>query len=229
MMLAATLGTGTYSPTQAARLAGLTPSRVRRWVKGYDFKAPDGEVRSSPPLVGPEPAAELDFAALVEVLFVHAFLKQGVPMYWIRRAADVARELYQTPHPFSLKQLKTDGHRIFAVLSKETAEEVIMELASGQHLFAEVIRPYLKQLEYEDDIVARWWPLGRADHVVIDPHRSFGQPIVAGRGVPTAVLYAAHVGGQSHAEIASWYRVPLEEVQSALRFEEQIRQQRKAA
>ena len=54
-----------------------------------------------------------------------------------------------------------------------------------------VIEPSLKNLEFESDVATRWWPLGRAKGVVVDPKRQFGQPIDDATGVPTSVLAQA--------------------------------------
>jgi uncharacterized protein (DUF433 family)/DNA-binding transcriptional MerR regulator len=221
---------GLYSVSQAARLTELNPSRLRRWVLGYRW----GEGGESPPLVVRDATGDdLTFADLIEVLFVRAFLDQGCSMRTIRRAADVARELFNHPRPFSLKKLETDGYRIFTRISPDAAsedKEALLELAKNQHVFAQVVRPHIRKLDYEDDIAARWWPMGHGQPIVVDPKRQFGQPIVAKAAVPTRVLYGAASAGESVPDIANWYSVTVPEVEAALRFEAHLQgPQRRAA
>ena len=223
-------GAGLYTPAQAARLTELNPRRLRRWVFGYKW----GAERESGPLVLRDSSRtdgeDLSFADLVEILFVRAFLREGCSMQTIRRAAQVAREIFQDARPFSLKKLETDGHRIFARMTPESAEEEsLLELAKRQQVFAQVVRPYIRQLDYEHDIAARWWPMGHREHVVVDPRRQFGQPIVAKAAVPTRVLFGAASAGESVADISSWYSVSVPEVEAALRFERHLQGQQRSA
>jgi hypothetical protein len=47
-------GVGIYSHPEAARLLGLTPSRLRRWARGYAYwlRRPEEDVRrKQPPVV----------------------------------------------------------------------------------------------------------------------------------------------------------------------------------
>ena len=71
-------------------------------------------------------------------------------------------------------------------------EAGLLEIVRRQQVFAQIVRPFLKELEFAKgkDLV-RWWPLGTQRQVVLDPTRNFGRPIVNRRGVPTEVLARA--------------------------------------
>lgn len=212
------LGFGVYSATEAARLVGLHPDRVRRWVQGYEYLYA-GERKRATPVVIREDRRDLTFADLVEVLFVRAFLEHGVTMPVIRKASTAAKELFGVSRPFSLKRFETDGRSIFARIGSDSHEDVVLDLAKRQHVFARVIQPYMKQLDYENDVAARWWPLGKQEPIVVDPKRAFGAPITAHEGIPTHVLYNAVQAGQSEQQVANWFEVSLDAVQAAVRFE----------
>ena len=84
-----------------------------------------------------------------------------------------------------------------------------------------VFNPLLRQLDYDQvtgDAI-RWWPLGKARPVVVNPRLSFGAPVTAQSSVPTRVLYAAHAAGEPPEAIADWHRAPLDEVLAAIEFE----------
>jgi uncharacterized protein (DUF433 family) len=66
------------------------------------------------------------------------------------------------------------------------------------------------------DMPVRWWPLGPSAPVVIDPARSFGQPIVSTRGIPTAVLAGAGAAEGPAAKVAWLYDVTLQAVHAAV-------------
>jgi uncharacterized protein (DUF433 family) len=220
---------GIYSLQEASRLVGMSPRRVRRLVKGYEFRGRNGQLRRSPPLIKRqledlEGAINLSFLDLIEMLFVRDFRKHGVTMPVIRRAAEVATEMYEgTDHPFCLKKFSTDGRHIFATAASQEGDEHMIDLVQRQQVFAQVMEPFLKQLEYsEAGELLRWFPLGKNRPVMLDPSLSFGKPIVRGYGVPTAVLYAAHEAGETPRSIADWYDLPGPDVEAAIEFERSI-------
>jgi uncharacterized protein (DUF433 family) len=108
-------------------------------------------------------------------------------------------------------------------LHRETGEPTLVEIVKQQGVFAQIIKPFLKELEFADNTgVVRWWPLGDTRLVVLDPTRNFGRPIVARHGVPTEVLANAARATGSIAEVAKWYEVPEQEIHDAIEFEQQL-------
>jgi uncharacterized protein (DUF433 family) len=218
-------GVGIYSVPEAARLTGVSASRIRRWMKGYSFKSA-GRTRQSPPVwAGQLPVIEgelaLGFLDLIEVRFVEAFLKRGVRWSTLRKAEARGRELFDTTHPFATKNFRTDGRGIFAELGGRR-DPALIELASSQLAFSQVIAPSLAGVDFERDEAVRWWPLGAGKRVVIDPARSFGQPIVAAEGVPTAVLARAVEAEGDEQFVARTYRVSPRSVRHAVEFEKKL-------
>jgi uncharacterized protein (DUF433 family) len=210
-------GVGIYTVPEAARITGVRPARIRRWLKGYE---------SSPRVWAPElPEVEgslaLGFRDLIEVRFVDAFRNYGVSWKTLRLAAERASEILQDSHPFSTRRFKTDGRKIFAELVSETGEELLLDLVKSQYGFRQVIGPHLYEgLELDDSKGAvRWYPLSGSRRVVIDPAISFGQPIVHPEAVPTAILArAAQV--EPIDRVARWYEVDPQAVQDAVEYEE---------
>lgn len=226
------LGRGVYSHREAARLAGLRPDRVARWVRGYSFKGRRGQESRSDPLFAadwdnsPGRPITLSFLDLVEMLFVKAFLNEGVSMPTIRKAAAEGAKLFSVKHPFCVKRFATDGRKIFVGLEKEADEdedERLVELISRQAVFNEVIRPLLRQLKFDvAGMATAWWPRGHDYPVVLDPARSFGAPIIPDRGVPTSVLAGPVLAGDSPEFVARMFQVSSREVACAVEFEREL-------
>jgi uncharacterized protein (DUF433 family) len=221
------IGAGIYSVPEAARLTQIPTARIRRWVKGYTYRSgPDQRV--STPVVHSqlEPidgVVALGFLDLIEVRFVDAFRSHGVGWKAIRIAYDRARDLIGSKHPFSTRRFRTDGRRIFADIIRDAGEPILLELVSNEFAFRKVLSPYLYAgLEFSEDEVARWWPMGESGDVVIDPERSFGQPIVHKEGVPTRVLAQAFRVEESYDAVARWYDVNRRSVRQAVEFEKRL-------
>jgi uncharacterized protein (DUF433 family) len=221
------IGTGIYSIPEAARLTRIPPARIRRWVAGYAFGT-RSKRRLSPPVVRAQlPVLEgqvaLGFLDLLEVRFVDAFRTAGVGWKAIRLAHERARELFETQNPFSTKAFRTDGRRIFADVVHDAGEEGLLDLVSNEWAFGKILKPYLYEgLEFVDEQAIRWWPMGLRRQVVLDPKRSFGQPVVDREGVPTAVLAGAYAAEESIEAVSRWYEVEPSSVRDAVEFEKSL-------
>jgi uncharacterized protein (DUF433 family) len=218
-------GVGIYSVAEASRLTGVSGSRIRRTVRGYAFKSA-GRVLKSPPVFSSQlPVIDgeiaVGFLDLIEVRFVDAFLRRGVSWSTVRKAEAKGRALFDTTHPFATKHFRTDGRGIFADIGGR-ADKAVIELASSQLAFSQVVSPFLAGIDFDGDAASRWWPLGASKRVVIDPARSFGQPIVAREGVPTAVLAAAVRAEGAEDVVARTYEVSLASVRHAVEFEKKL-------
>ena len=85
-----------------------------------------------------------------------------------------------------------------------------------------MVAPSLKDLEFDADVVARWFPLGHNQSIVIDPTRSFGRPISAASGVATEVLANAAKVEKSVERAAAVYEVSVSAVRDAVLFHNRL-------
>jgi uncharacterized protein (DUF433 family) len=77
----------------------------------------------------------------------------------------------------------------------------------------------LDTVEYEGEIVRRWWPLGKDVAVLVDPDFGFGLPVVEGVGVRTEIIAERHRAGDSTDEIAYDFDVTPRQIKDALQWE----------
>lgn len=221
------IGVGIYTIPEASRLTKVSSQRIRRWMKGYTFSA--GLNRKKSPPVWQSQLPEIDgkislgFLDLTEVRFVNKFRDLGVSWKTLRLAAEQASQQFRTDHPFSTERFVTDGRSIFVDIKNKTGEDSLVDIVKNQLAFRKILAPYLKGLEFdENDNALRWWPMERSRQVVIDPMRSFGQPIVAKEGVPTTVLANAVKVEKSVQAVSSWYDVSVRAVKAAVEYEKRL-------
>jgi uncharacterized protein (DUF433 family) len=222
------LGIGLYTVPEASRLTGVSQGRLRRWLRGYTHGV--GGARSTSGPVWQRQIPDIDgtlglgFLDLMEARFVDAFRAASVPWRVIRSCAQRAREITGADHPFSSRRFRTDGRSIFAEVVDQAGEKQLLDLAKNQLAFGRVISPSLYAgVEFSvDDVPARWWPMGRQETIVLDPARSFGQPIVDDGGIPTIALADAVAAEGSIAKVALLFQVPQRSVRAALRFEKRL-------
>jgi uncharacterized protein (DUF433 family)/DNA-binding transcriptional MerR regulator len=211
------IGVGLYSIRDAARLIGAKPALIRRWSQESEGLVPRALGRDN---------ELLTFAELMELHFIKMFRSEGVSLSTIRIASEKAAARFHAACPFSVKRFDTDGTAVFATLQEEsTGKELLEDIARGQYVFAKIVRPFFRKLEYSKNYdLVRFWPLSKAGRVVLDPARKFGQPIDAETGTPTQVIVDAlgAGSGQSPAVVARWLGIPIAAVKKAAEFERSL-------
>lgn len=217
------IGLGVYSVPETARIAHISSGRIRRWLRGYTR---DHGTRTSPPVFTSrlpifDGHLALSFLDLIEVRFVDAFRREGVSWGTLRIAHAKARVRVGSDHPFATGRFKTDGRTILHDVAEEEEDGELLDIVHDQHGFKRLIAPFFRGLQFEDDSVARWFP-DVARRVVLDPRRSFGQPIVAEAGISTRTLAAAVQTEGSVAKVARWFGINPKDVHAAVRYEQHL-------
>ncbi len=183
-----------YLVAEAARLVGLSPGRVRRWLRGYEYSYRDG-VRDRPPVLkgAARQGSHASFLDLIDMLFVKRFLDHGVSLQRIRRALENGQIL----------QLMSGGQWTIAPVIRELAAQIDFESSS--------------------ELARRWYPLGRDGCVVLDPMVAYGAPSIAGRGVKTINVHDLFVAeSESIAAVRSWWDLTEDQVEAAVEFERRL-------
>lgn len=220
------VGIGLYTVNDAAQLLKTPARTIRRWMAGYDY-AHEGERRNVPPLWRPDigliaDQLDLSFRDLMELRFVRAFVGMGLDLRVVRSCMELARECVGSDRPFSSGRFRTDGKTIFLESLDRLGEPSLIDLRKKQYAFKTVIERTFRDLDVEQDVVRRWRPLGGKDSIVVDPARSFGQPVAAQFGVPTIVLAEAVEAEGSVARVAAVYEVDQAVVRDAVRFHAEL-------
>ncbi|MBA8819452.1 hypothetical protein BRY73_08470 [Ochrobactrum sp. P6BS-III] len=228
------VGVGSYTASEAARLLHTPARNINRWLRGYSYRHHTKEARFMQPLWTPQHKSdddnlELGFRDLIELRFVKAFVDAGVGLLAIRNCLDYARECVRDEHPFSTRRFQTDGRTIFLESIERAEESKLLDLKERQYVFKQVIERTFKDLDIEDDTVARWRPFHGKKTIIIDPSRAFGQPIASEFGVPTTALADAVEAEGSVEYVAKLYEVSVNVVRDAVQFEAELKANKKAA
>ena len=220
------LGVGFYGVPEAARLLKLRARSINRWLGGYSYRQ-GSRTRYMPPLWQPQlergdDHLELSFRDLIELRFVKAFIEAGLGLQTIRSCLAYARDCVGDGRPFSTHRFLTDGRTIFLDSAMQSGEAELLDLKSKQYTLKQVIERTFKDLDIDADAVVRWRPYAGKKSIVIDPERSFGQPITAASGVPTVVLAQALDAEGSIERVSRLYEVPRAAIKDAVAFEQSL-------
>lgn len=205
-----------YAYSEAAHYLDLPPSTLRAWFAGQKSFRP--VIRAADPK-----RIVLSFSNLVEAYVLAAIRRKhhiGLPT--IRRGLRFLTEKLGSKRPLLEQQFATSGKQLYVELG-----QVINISRDGQIEMAELIRTYLERVDRDPKgVPIKLYPFMRAQPlreqartIVIDPLVSFGRPVIAGTGIPTAVLAEQFEAGDDVRDLAKEYGASEEAISDALRCE----------
>lgn len=213
-----------YQPSEAARLIGIPATRIKRWIDGYTFTT-DTTRKEQPPLwerrYSDSDECYLGFLDLIEIRFVKAFVNAGLTVQNIRILLDKARDVTNSDYPLSSQKFETDGKTIFLELLERDKTKTI-DIKDGQHAFHSFVKPSFKDLDFESEVVSKWYIEGRERKVSIDPKIAFGQPVIDSTGITTARIREALEAEKDIKTVARIFEVSAAQVRHAVEFEQRI-------
>ncbi len=222
-----------YTLGEASTYLRVSRPTLTTWADGYEHHRHDRQVartvKGAPIITSITPSqrghARLPFVGIAEAYVLNAFRRAGVPMQRIRPSIDwLLKEV--GPHALASKDLYTDGAEVlwnFAQRSGEGSpdDELVKRLIvprSGQYVFKELVQHYLKQVSFGKDNYASLIRLPQYQHanVVLDPRRSYGQPVFGNSGVKVADALGPLMAGESFDAVSEDYGVPVSDLRDAL-------------
>lgn len=216
------IGIGLYTPAEAAKLVNVSAAKITRWLRGHRANKQEYAPLWRPQVDLADGHTYLGFRDLMEVRVANTFISRGLSPQKVRRAIQIAREVIGEERPLSTARFRTDGRSVFLHVLEEDGSDKLIDLFKSQYAFREVIEPSFKNIDFVDGIPSRWWPHGKAVGIVVDPARSFGQPIDAATGVPAHILAAAaRAEGSLEAAARAW-AVPAGAIKRALKFQSEL-------
>jgi len=218
-----------YPVAEAARLVGLHPTRVHRWLHGYEYRfSLEGEesLRRQEPLVRREGTAGTTYTSfldLIDLVFIKQFLDHRVSLQKLRKALDEAADLLGTNH-FARQTFFTNGRDIYLKV-KEHGDAILELLSGGQWVIPDVIVQLSHRIEFDaaTGFARRWYPRDRSGLVVLDPAISFGSPRLMDRGIATANVYDLYKAEKGDTNrVCFWTGLTEKEVEAAVDFEKSL-------
>ncbi len=209
-----------YSFADADYLANVSRGTAKRWLEGYTYFDTRGQRVVRPPVTpGVQRAEEqeiVSFTDLVEIAAIGRLKEMGFSLRMVREIVLNCQEILEVPRPLATLRFKTGGREVFV-----NREDVLIEVGRKKRMQAwiQVLEPFLEELEYAGELVARWWPLGRSALVVIDPEYGFGFPVVERSGVRTEIILERFKAGDLNEQISADFNIEPLHVARALQFE----------
>lgn len=215
----------TYGLTEAARYLHLSPATLRTWVAGRVFPRRDGTAGFSEPLIQrPNPNDDrLSFTNLIEAHVLRALrIQHGVSMLAVRRALDYAQKEFGIDRLLIRPELRAAPGELFL-----TEYGRLLSLSrAGQFAMEKVLEAFLQRVDRDPEgLPFRLFPFTApgpvegSKTIAINPRISFGRPVIARKGITTAVLAERLDAGESVQALAYDYDLEETEVEEAIVYE----------
>jgi len=211
-----------YSIPEAAHYLNIPVSTIRYWSAGNGDYA--GVIK---PAMAEQRPVLLSFYNLVELHLLGVIRREhNVRLPVVRTAIEyLEKRLNIKSHPLIRREMQTDGAHLFV----EQLGELINISLDGQQVMRSMMDAALKRIERDDSGLPRkLFPFTRSklldspNVVVIDPMLSGGRPVISGTGLATEIIAERFRAGESIEELAKDYERKEEEIQEAIRCEQQI-------
>ena len=205
---------GSYLLADAARFVGVHSNSLLNWMGG---RGNQSVISVDYGLI--DDKYVLSFPDLIEVFVIGKLRGRGISLQSIRKAYQKLSIKLNTKHPFATNQYLTDGKGIWIEVGAEERDSILVNVFNDQVEIDRIIREFIDPIEYELGFSRRWWPMKKDAKVLLDPRRSYGQPIVI-EGVQTIALAKLVKAENNNFEaVADWYEVPENSVRDAYNFE----------
>ena len=205
---------GVLDMADAARFLDVARSTFHRWAQGYDRGGPLLHV-----IPAPGRRAQVPFIAVAEAYVLTALRQAGVKPTKIRPALDRLSAEFGREYVLVAPNLATDGIDVLWDYSRSEEGRDLMEGSTGQLVMLEIVKQYLSYITWaDDDLPARLtFPHCQPSKVVIDPLRSFGQPVFEGTRARVQDVANMLKAGEDPQVVADEHGVNIEDVRTAAR------------
>ena len=217
-----------YGAQEAAHYLRIPRTTIRDWISGRHYPGRSGMRFSRPIILLPDRETRLlSFLNLVEIHVLDAIRRQhNIPLEKVRMAVNYLAKQFPSPHPLADQEFATDGVNLFI----NKFSQLINISQEGQLAMAEILQAHLHRIERDPrGLPLRLYPFTRKRDsaqlveepraVVIDPHVSFGRPVLVGTGIPTSVIAERYKAGESMDDLADDYGRTRLEIEDAIRCE----------
>lgn len=212
-----------YTEAEAARLLRLSQGTLHYWLEGGERRG-----RQYLPIIREEArgSRSVTWAEFVEAGLLREYRQtHGVPMFELRKFIDELRSTLGVPYPLAHQRPYVSGRNLIfqaQITAGLDPEYCLVAVANDQLVLTGPSESFMQKVLWADDIAVGWRPATDPDSTVtIDPDTRFGRPSVG--GISTEALWEQATGGETYADLAETYGLPLRDVTWAVVYETALR------
>lgn len=210
-----------YSIAEAASYLDMPTATLRSWVLGRSYETSAGKKFFQPLIhLADKKRRYLSFYNLIEAFTLNSMRRTDhrISMPNVRKALAYVERIIGEPRPLLTQRFLTDGVDLFL----EKYGQLVAVSQNGQIEMRAMIVDCLKQVRRDSKGMPNKLYLFAAPArtaVAIDPRIAFGNPIIDGTGISTAILAQRYKAGDSIDELADDFGLSRDAVEQAIRYE----------
>ena len=163
------------------------------------------------------------FPDVITLRMVAILRSYGISLKNVSLAYEFLADALSTTHPFVDRRLWVDDTEVAEDIYAEIDDMLVTASRHGQRPFTDLLTLKIvdvANLTFDDaNFAATWSP---HSGVVIDPLIHSGAPCISGTRIATEFVYNMHMAGDVKSEIADWYELRIDQVESAIDWEERL-------
>lgn len=161
----------------------------------------------------------VSFHTLVEFYIYFQLKEVGVTSQQILSTHYELSKHFNTPFPFAIShiinQMKCFGRKIVF----EISEDEIINLDSTKQLNLNFILSFAHKLDFDsNELAEKFYPLGKAKGIVIDPKHQFGPATIKNTNIFPKTIYNLYQSKESKKFIAQSFEISLQDVNDAIEY-----------
>lgn len=213
-----------YSIAEAASYLDMPAATLRSWVLGRSYQTSTGS-RFFQPLIDLADKQKrcLSFYNLIEAFTLNAMRRTDhhISMPNIRKALDYVRRRLKEKRPLLTERFLTDGVDLFL----DKYGQLVAVSKDGQLAMRAIMMDSLRHVRRDSQGMPNKLYLFTAPaakpaaEIAIDPRIAFGNPVLDGTGISTAILAQRYKAGDSIDELAEDFGLSRDAVEQAIRYE----------
>ena len=210
------LGSGIYTIPDISRLLKMDRRKVTRYISDYlDDNIGKKLFSDTFSWSVNKRNKAVNFYVLIELFTFFKLQELGVTAKTILKARKSISKDLDIDYPFASSRLLTDGKKIWYRFQ----DDIINADGTSQTNFVQIIEAFSSKVDFvKNSLAERFWPFGKKNSIVVDPHHQFGQPVVKGTNINAEVLYSMYRSGEPTSALAVLYDLTEKEVNDAINF-----------
>ncbi len=209
------IGSGIYTIPDIAKILGYSQPKVRRYVQDYWDDKQGKKLFSETHSWKNEKVKAVNFYVLIELFTCFALREKGASIQSIMKARNTMIKELNTPYPFASYKVLLSGKQIIYKI-----EDILISADGSKQInMAEIIMEFAKNIDFDkNNLAAKFWPKGKANSIVIDPHHQFGQPIISGTNINAQGIYSMYQSNEPIEAIGILFDLTEKQVNDAVLF-----------
>ncbi|HMO61905.1 MAG TPA: DUF433 domain-containing protein [Ferruginibacter sp.] len=210
------IGSGIYTIPDIAKILGYSQQKVRRYINDYWDDSLGKELfKETYSWKKDNNQRAVNFYVLIELYTCFLLRELGASTQSIMKARKNMSKQLETPYPFASYKVLIAGRKILF----ELEDLIISADGSNQINLSEIIRTFAQNVDFDkNNLASRFWPKGKQNSVVVDPHHQFGQPIINGTNISAEGIFYMYQSNEPVESIGILYDITEKQVNDAINF-----------